>query len=193
MRQLFRFGVVESYDYFLANQAEVVGGDPVAKPWSDLGSYVIFSPSSNFAFSLGSNYNFNDRYASQWVFGVHAIDDRGDSLRFRYNFIKQNQKVGADYQPTVTIDQPEASAEVKLSDQVKLGYYARYDDIKNNFIDHKVALRFYDNCRCWHADIGFRETINPDKQVFLLSFSFNGLGDISQSVFSRQPNEPTGS
>jgi len=43
-------------------------------------------------------------------------------------------------------------------------------------------LRFINSCKCWSMDLGYGSQLNPDNRQVLLTFTFSGLGDITQSI-----------
>ena len=170
VREIVRFGVVESYDYFEDKNDK----SPNQDAWSDLGAYVGLYPSQNFALKVETDIDIPESDFSSWAVGANFRDDRGDIVRARYNFLEDS------------ISQIEGNIEIGIVDRVRAGYYARYDDRSSEFIEQRVGLRFAGGCDCWHFDIGYSDRVNPDKQLFLLSFTFGGLGDISQDVLFRQ-------
>ena len=139
-------------------------------PWSDLAFDFGVFPSNYFAMRFDSNIDIEDQDLSSWGTSAHFRDDRGDLLRLRYSFIEDN------------ISQLEANLELALSSRLKLGYYARYDERENEFIDNQIALRIASSCNCWDLDIGFRERLNPDNKDFILQLTLKGLGALTQGV-----------
>ncbi len=177
IRKLMNFGVRQSYDL----NEERQDLNPDRNSFSDLGFYAGLFPTQNFGLQLDNNYNAENNEISSWHIGTTLTDDRGDALRARYSYVKDYSVTAKD------IDQIEGNLEIKLIDRLRIGYYASYDNFANEFFENRVALRLKSPCDCWSVDLGYSETLNPDKETFLLRFTFKGLGDISQNVFSRRP------
>lgn len=142
--------------------------DPLRTPWSDLSFNLGVYPTPNFGFSFNSNIDYEDSEFSSYAMGTHLRDDRGDIVRARYTFIDN------------IISQVEGNLEFVLTDRLKLAGYGRYDELEGEIIEAATALRIESGCDCWHVDLGYAETINPDNQRVLLTFSLKGLGDITQ-------------
>jgi LPS-assembly protein len=166
IREVATFDLYQSYDMVQAQN----NSDPDRNPLSDLGMMLGLAPSKSVVFTFDGNYGTEDREFSSWGLGAHLKDDRGDILRARYTFIDQS------------IDQIETGVEAVLTERLRLGYYARYDSLASEFIRNSGALRILSACNCWSVDIGFVDTVNPDRQQFLLVFNLGGLGDVAQRL-----------
>jgi lipopolysaccharide assembly outer membrane protein LptD (OstA) len=123
-----------------------------------------------------SNVSNDGSFSSyQLSFGVR--DDRDDALRARYSFIDQ------------ALEQFEGNAEVKLHEQLRLGYYARYDVTEGDMLENRGLLRFVNACKCWSIDVGVSERVNPDRRQVLVSFSLGGMGNLAQGAgFAQNSN-----
>jgi len=166
IRELATFRIRQSYDYLQDQRRD----DNGRSAFSDIGTELGLFPSRNFGMSLESNFNPEDVNLTSWSVATHARRQRGDAIRGRFTYIENN------------ISQLEANLELVLTDRVKLGYYTRYDDLENDFIENRVGLRLISGCNCWSMDLGLSDRINPDRTRFLLNFTFTGLGDISQEI-----------
>ena len=80
------------------------------------------------------------------------------------------------------MSQLDGQLELKVSDRLKVGYYARYDEAEREFIDSSVGVRILSSCNCWHLDVGYTERLNPEKEQVFMRFTFAGLGDITQDI-----------
>ena len=172
IRELMTFSVKQTYDYQLAQD-----NDSSTRPWSDLGGVLGLYPNRNFSIYFDSNYNRYNHQLSSWGISTSVRDDRGDALRARATYVRGS------------ISQLESNVEVAISSRLKAGYYTRYDDIDSEFIENYAALRLTSACDCWHFDVGMRETVNPDKQAFYVSFNLGGLGDVSQNLLVNRPQQ----
>jgi len=166
IRELATFRIRQSYDY-LQDQRR---SDDERSAFSDIGTELGLFPSRNFGMSLESNFNPEDVNLTSWSVSTHARRQRGDAIRGRFTYIENS------------ISQLEANLELVLTDRLKLGYYTRYDDLDNDFIENRVGLRLVSGCNCWSLDMGLSDRINPDRTRFLMNFTFTGLGDISQEI-----------
>lgn len=176
IRPLVSFGMKQSYDYEQRDQDNADEGIEI-RPLSDLNSDITLYPSRNFALRFENNYSTQDQLFTSWASSLHFLDDRGDALRARYSF------VGGDANnPESGVSQLEANAEVSVSQRLKLGYYARYDNREKEFLERQYGMRLYSDCDCWHMDVGFSDKVNPDRQFFNISFTFAGLGDVAQKI-----------
>lgn len=165
VRELVRFGIQQGYDYKVD-----IDEDPNTNPQSDISTALAINPNGNFSQTFQSEVNPYNPDFSSWSSATAISDDRDDIINLKYSFF-ENQ-----------ISQFQPSLELKVTDRVKLGYYARYDRIERQFIDNMGAVRFGSSCNCWFFDLGFRNRINPDKQEVTLRFTFTGLGDLTQDL-----------
>ncbi|MCB0317451.1 MAG: LPS-assembly protein LptD [Bdellovibrionales bacterium] len=164
VRDLIEFGLKQSYDY--TKDTKPNGGDP----FSDINAVFGLYPTRDFALKLESNMNYQTGYLSSWGASGHFRDDRGDSIRTRYSYIDNS------------VSQLEGNLELILNERFRAGYYARFDDRESEFVENRFALRLASACDCWFFDIGFDERSNPNKNRVFFSFTFGGLGDITQKT-----------
>ncbi len=174
IRPLISFGMKQSYDFDQRNNEDPAD---TARPLSDLNSDLTLYPSRNFALRFENNFSTQDQTFTSWGLSMHFRDDRGDALRARYSFIGSPS---AD--ANAGVSQLEGNAEIALTQQLKFGYYSRYDNRAREFIEQNMGMRLYSQCNCWHMDLGVSDKINPDRQYFNLSVTFSGLGDVVQRV-----------
>ncbi len=171
-RELVRASIKQAYDYIEDKENR----NPDRNAFSDLSAELFIFPSSYTAFGFDTNYNAADGEVDSFAFSTHFFDDRGDALRGRWTFV-QDSTSGQNQ-----VSQFEGNAEIKLVDRLKFGWYGRYDEIDSEMLESQMALRLVSSCNCWHADLGYGETLNPDKKDIFIRFTFLGLGDISQSL-----------
>ncbi|MEZ4754228.1 MAG: LPS assembly protein LptD [Bdellovibrionota bacterium] len=164
IRDLVNFSLKQSYDY----EEDRKNNDPNREPFSDVNAILGLYPTRDFAFKFDSNIDYKTGYLSSWGVSTHLRDDRGDKLRARYSFIDES------------VSQLEGNIEIALTERLSAGYYARFDDRDSEFVENRFALRLASACDCWFFDLGFDERSNPDKQRVFFSFTFAGLGDITQ-------------
>jgi LPS-assembly protein len=172
IRELVTLSVKQNYDFVEAQK----NLDPARDPFSDINVGLSLSPSPYFATGVQSNVSNDGSFSSyQLSFGVR--DDRDDALRARYSFIDQ------------ALEQFEGNAEVKLHEQLRLGYYARYDVTEGDMLENRGLLRFVNACKCWSIDVGVSERVNPDRRQVLVSFSLGGMGNLAQGAgFAQNSN-----
>lgn len=173
IRKLADFKIIQSYDY----REDKKDIDPNLSPFSDVGFDFGLYPSSSFGFSFQSNYDAENSEFSSWKIATHFKDDRDDILRIRYTFIDDS------------LSQLESNLEIKLTERLRFGAYARYDDETQEFIEDRLALRLRSACDCWYVDLSFVDRINPDKEQVVLTFNFEGLGSIAQKFGVYEPED----
>ncbi|MCB0353288.1 MAG: LPS-assembly protein LptD [Bdellovibrionales bacterium] len=176
VRQLASFRVLQSFDY-VEDEKDL---DPDRRAFSDIYADLGVYPTNYFGVRASTNYAAEDQDVSSWALASHFLDDRGDRLRFRYEFIDQS------------ISQVEGNLEIVLMDRLRAGYYARFDEEENEFVEQRGALRLTSACDCWDIDFGVSDEINPDRQKFLLTFRLRGLGDITQDFGLGDPDQRNG-
>jgi hypothetical protein len=137
---------------------------------SDLYAGLALSPSGYFSTGFETNYGTETGEFSSYSLSLGFMDDREDVLRTRYTFVDNS------------VNQIETNLEVALHQRIRLGGYIRYDAEGNEVIESRGLLRFINSCKCWSADLGYAETLNPDRQMVLFTFTFGGLGSIKQGV-----------
>jgi hypothetical protein len=74
----------------------------------------------------------------------------------------------------------EITAEAKIFEQLRAGGYMLFDAEQNTMMNSRALLRFVNSCKCWSADLGYTQSYNPQNEQVLFSFTFGGLGGISQ-------------
>ncbi len=161
IREIMSFTVKQSYDY-VKDQKE--GEDP----FSDIGMSYLFDPTPSLGFNIDANMDHENRDFSSWDIGSRFRDDRGDIFRLDYNFVD-------DYVSQIT-----AGVETPIVDQLKVGFYGRYNEREHEFQESISSLRYKSSCDCWYLDLGYKEKINPDKSEVFLTLTFRGLGALRQ-------------
>jgi LPS-assembly protein len=182
IRELVTFDIRQTYDITEAQKDLQENIDPL----SDLGIGLVLAPSTYFSFGGRTNYKVQDNTVTSNEVMVGFQDDREDALRFRYTFVN-----GTELNDHATTSQIAGNLEIKLDEQLRVGYYMFYDDKARDVVETKGLLRYINPCRCWSLDLGFRETLNPQRQQVLLTFTFTGLGDITQAVGVPQQQDAT--
>lgn len=162
--------VAQSYDYVEERKDK----DPGREPFSDVGYELGLQPSTYFAFAFDGNVDAEESDMSSYGIGASFRDDRGDVFRARYSYIEN------------AVSQVDGNIEVVLSDRFRLGFFGRYDDEQSEFIESEVALRIQSACNCWYVDLGYTDTINPDRKQGLVRFTLLGLGDLTQNFSLNQ-------
>ncbi len=137
---------------------------------SDLNIGLSFQPSSYFSFGGQTNVDPNGGDFSSYSLALGFRDDRDDALRVRYSFIDQG------------IDQVEGNGEIKIHQQLRTGYYARYDATEGELMEQRAVARFMNACNCWGFDLGVSRRINPEDNRVLFNFILGGLGDMQQAA-----------
>jgi lipopolysaccharide assembly outer membrane protein LptD (OstA) len=140
--------------------------------FSDINVGLAFQPSSYFSFGGQTNVNPNEGDFSSYQLALGFRDDREDALRVRYTFIDES------------IDQVEGNGEIKIHEQLRAGYYARYDANEGEIMEQRAVARFMNSCKCWGFDLGVSNRINPDDNRVLFNFILGGLGDMQQAMGS---------
>ncbi len=169
-RELMYFGVLQSFDVVEDRKDP----DPERDALSDIGWEYGYQPSTYFGINMDGNYSTEDQDFSSWNLGNTFRDDRDDLLRLRYSYINETES------------QVDANVEITLTERLRLGLYARYDDKDQELIESQIALRIMSACRCWYFDVGYSDQTNPDDQEVLLRFTFKGLGEIAQDISTDQ-------
>jgi LPS-assembly protein len=178
LRNIAYVTLLQSYDIIEARDDI----DPLRDEFSDV--YIDFglTPNSLFAFNTTANYDMNNGEISSWTSGLSLRDDRGDAVGLRYSLVSPKILVDNIVTDGVDISNIDGQVELVLTDRVKFGYYARYDQTAAKFIDQIFGIRMANGCKCWSVDLGFSDRTNPDRQQLLMRFNLNGLGRLQQSV-----------
>ena len=173
-RELANVSLLELYDRKLDTDTE---GKRVPG-FSD--TYGIFNlyPTRATTFGFGTTYDRDQSEITSVGTGVKFSSDRGDALKLRYFFKRDD--INPDERDKIS--QLEMGTEIVLSDRLRLGYVGRYDDKKSEFLENIGAIRLLSACNCWSLDLGFSQRVNPDRDRVMATFTFTGLGDITQNV-----------
>lgn len=165
IRELVTLSLLQTYDYMI-DRDDISGVDP----FSDIGARLSILPTKNFALSFESNFDPEEQDFSSWGLSTGVTTDRGDALRTRITYFEDR------------LSQVEGNLEIVLNEYAKIGYYGHYDEVEREFIENRVGLRFSNPCDCWSIELGYHELLNPDREVVSLTFTFAGLGDITQGL-----------
>lgn len=184
LRELLTLSLDQGYDW-RADEREKdereKGGTDTIYNRTDLTTGLGISPTSNTQLKVETYYNSQESRFTGWGALGKILDDRGDNISARYSF--KGPALGHEDDEAV-IDQLDGGIEAVLTERIRIGTYARYDNIEDEFINRRAAIRLKSECNCWHFDLGYSQKLNPDKQTFYLTFSFTGLGDVTQDLYS---------
>jgi LPS-assembly protein len=173
---LATFSMFQTYDYLEAQD----DADPIREALSDIASSLVLTPNPNFSLGVDGNYSPDRQTLSSWRTGLTFADDRQDSFTLAYAKVNPLAIVENQVVPGTNIENIQAQLEFVLTDQIRLGYFGRYDAEVNDFIDQVAALRFINGCDCWRFDFEVSNRTNPDRQRVNVRLTLSGLGDITQ-------------
>ncbi len=168
VREIANLTVREGYDFREASKDLVSDRNA----FTDTLTMFNINPTKKIKLGVGNTFNREDSEFTSWYVGSAFQSDRGDGLRVKYNFVDES------------LNQIELGTEVVFTDRVRVGYFTRYDEMESSFIENLGAVRLMSSCDCWHLDLGYSDRINPDRQKIFLSFTFTGLGDITQDILT---------
>jgi len=181
--------VLQGYDFVEAQQDL----DPLRNEFSDVYVDLGITPNSLFGLNTTTNYNVKDGSVSSWTTGLSLRDDRGDAIGLRYSLVSPKILTNNIVSDGVDISNIDTQLELVLTERMKLGYYARYDQTAAAFIDQIIGLRLANGCKCWSIDLGYSDRTNPDRQQVLMRVNLNGLGRLQQGVLYNSIRESLGS
>ena len=145
--------------------------DEDREPFSDMAADLQLYPNEHVRLRAQTDYDLGETDFSSYTLEGHLSSKRGDSLRSRLRSVKDN------------VRQLESSAELVVSDRLKLGYYTRYDDLESEFIEQKAGIRISSACKCWVFDVSVADKNNPDETKFEFNITLVGLGEIGNTFF----------
>ncbi len=148
--------------------------------FSDLGMDLVLYPNDHFRLHSGANLDAEQASFSSYNIEGQFIDKRGDEIRTRLNFIEDN------------VRQLETGLQVQMTENMKLGYYSRYDDLTAEFIENRFGVRLTSSCKCWIFDLDVSDRINPDETKMAFNITLVGLGEFSNSFFSFNDRQDSG-
>lgn len=176
IRELMSLSLLEGYDFVEARK----NTDPLHNGFTDMSGDITLAPTDYLSFDFITNYNRETQNFTSWEADTNFISDRGDALTLRYTFLDKNANPFAEAPDGQ--NQIRLGAETIVTERLRLGLLTRYDSPTGRFIDSRVALRILSSCNCWSLDLGYQLNTNPDREKYLLTFTFGGLGGITQSV-----------
>jgi LPS-assembly protein len=171
-REIARLKLKQSFD-ILEHREDM---DPDREPLSDLGMEFVLIPNEYVRLRTTSNYDVESQAFRSYGVETQAFDKRGDQIRTRLSFIDDN------------VRQLEGNLELVITDNLKLGYYTRYDDLNGEFLDNRVAVRVLSSCDCWMFDTIFENSANPDQSKVSFRLTLKGLGEIGNTLFRSNAN-----
>ena len=181
IRQLLLFTARQTYDFTPTSEDT----DPALDKFSDVGLGLSASPSNYFSSGVQTNYGTEDGAFHSYSLSLGFMDDREDMIRARYTYIEDSDPTddpSAGEDDPGNTEQLEANVEIALHTRLRAGGYIRYDAAQGEVIESRALLRFINSCRCWSADFGVGETNNPDRKQALFTFTFGGLGGMTQGI-----------
>jgi len=181
--ELMNFTLAQTYDVDIhRREAEIerqLGGNTEVDPWSDVSLRGNLIPNEYFRINGGFSVDTDETDFSAYDLGAQLLDKRGDQLRTRLVFT--NGSSGP-------VRQAETSAELRLTDRVKLGFYGRYDDEKKDFLERRMGFRLNSSCRCWMLDVDIWDRLNPNETRLNITLTLNGIAELGSNVFTQRTN-----
>jgi len=169
LREIATFRLSQSYDFVDPDTQDIGGATSVEqRQLSDVSADFIVYPNDYVYVRTRTDYDAEDSEFSSYLLESQLEDKRGDRVRGRVRDVEGQ------------VRQLEGNLELKLTDSVKLGYYARFDDLKGEFLEQKVGLRFISKCNCWIFDVDFSDQLNPDETKVTFNITLVGLGELNQ-------------
>ena len=159
--ELARLSLSQSYDL---NAEDNSNSNFETDSTSDLDADLLLFPNEYVRLRARADYDVNDSMFSAYTLEGQFTSARGDSLRNRFRSVDQQLR------------QLETSAELKITDFLKLGYYSRYDSLNSEFIEQKGGIRISSKCRCWVFDLDVTDKSNPNETKFAFNITLVGLG-----------------
>ena len=186
--ELANFRLYQSYDLDIARQSIDERNDSPDNSnqfgnydaFSDLGMDLVLYPNDHFRLHSGANLDAEQASFSSYNIEGQFVDKRGDEIRTRLNFIEDN------------VRQLETGLQVQMTENMKLGYYSRYDDLTAEFIENRFGVRLTSSCKCWIFDLDVSDRINPDETKMAFNITLVGLGEFSNSFFSFNDRQDSG-
>lgn len=181
--ELMNFSIAQTFDIDRdrreAQLREELGPNADLHPFSDVTLRGNLMPNEYFRLTGGFSLGSDDIGFSAYDFGAQLTDKRGDQLRTRLVFTDGFSG---------PVRQAETSIELRLTERFKLGFYGRYDDVKKDFLERRVGVRFNSSCRCWILDVDVWDRLNPDETRFNVTLTLIGITELGTNLFTQRPN-----
>lgn len=175
LRNLVTLTLLEGYNIIEARE----NVNPERNAFTDMTGNLTINPTRLLSAGFTSTFDRQHGQFSSWEATTKLNTDRGDGLVARYSFI---DKSANPYSSDNDLSQLQAGAELVISERFRFGDFVRYDAPTGTFIENRAAIRLLSSCNCWHLDFGYSLQSNPNREKYLLSFTFGGLGGITQSI-----------
>lgn len=140
--------------------------------FSDLAADVAVYPNEYFRVRTRTDFNLEDNSFSSYLIEGQLSNSRGDLVRSRLRFVENS------------IRQLESGVEFGLTDRIRLGYYSRWDDQIQSFIEQRGGIRITSACNCWMLDLLVTDQTNPDDTRVSFNVTLMGLGEIGNTFFT---------
>jgi LPS-assembly protein len=181
--ELARLSVTQSYDINAEDQViedtddDGIDEELAGRDFSDVDTDLMLFPNEHVRLRARSDFDVEEQELNSYLLEGQFTTKRGDSLRTRLRSVDDELR------------QLETSAEFKVTDYFKLGYYSRYDDFTGEFIEQKGGVRFSSECNCWVFDIDITDKSNPDETDFGFTITLIGLGEVGSTFFSNESED----
>jgi len=163
----------QSYDI----DEELNNRSPEEEPFSDLNIDLVLNPNGHVKLRGTTNIDVYDADFSSYAVQTQLVDRRGDELRAQLRFIDDS------------VRQIEAGFQLVATENIKFGYYGRYDDLNSEFLENKFGMRLSSKCNCWVLDVEVLDRINPNNTTLAFTFTLIGIGEIGSEFLSFEDDE----
>lgn len=140
--------------------------------FTDVAADLALFPNEYFRIRTRSDFNVENAGFSSYLIEGQLSNNRGDLIRSRLRFVQDS------------IRQLESGVEFGLTDRIRIGYYSRYDDQLQTFIEQRGGLRLTSSCNCWMMDILVADQTNPDDTRVSFNITLLGLGELGNTFFT---------
>ncbi len=163
----------QSYDI----DEELNNRSPDEEPFSDLNIDLVLNPNGHVKLRGTTNIDVYDADFSSYSVQTQLVDRRGDELRAQLRFIDDS------------VRQIEAGFQLVATENIKFGYYGRYDDLNKEFLENKFGMRLSSKCNCWVFDIEVLDRVNPNNTTLAFTFTLIGIGELGSEFLSFEDDE----
>ncbi|MFQ5737042.1 MAG: LPS-assembly protein LptD, partial [Thermodesulfobacteriota bacterium] len=162
-RQYAYFDVRQSYDINEATRKLLTPQDR-NRPFSDLRAELLLEPTRWMDLSALGEYDVYDHWFNSYNASLAASDERGDSLKLDYRFVRAE-----------ATRYLEASARVQVMRPVDFTYLMRYSFDEGRALETSYTIEY--RHQCWSSTLTYTDRL--EEKVIYLSFDLLGLGRVA--------------
>jgi lipopolysaccharide assembly outer membrane protein LptD (OstA) len=197
--EILRISVQQAYDTRYAIAANNAHASDIALSATLFPNRVIsgvtqidYSPRSQQRLD-GATFGLQFQLPGQHLPGIYTgRESIGSYVQLSYTYAAAKAVLQPPSSSTNSISTANMRAYMDLSSHLGVYFAPVYDLAASRLLTDIVGVRLKSACDCWFADVGFRQTYNPNDTGVTFQVTLGGIGTFGQSPFGLNPFQSAG-